>query len=205
MKQITGQKPKTAKFNYPPMKKTNHEQRSREYLSVHEVESLRKAARSIGRNGLRDDTLVMLMFRHALRVSEVITLKWDQIDLKSAYLYVNRIKNGTASTHPLGSVELRALRQLKRRNPHSTYVFLSERQSPLSERTVHYIIARSGEKAKLGFPIHPHMLRHSTGFHLANQGRDTRTIQAYMGHANIKNTVIYTQVSPKRFNDFWKD
>jgi type 1 fimbriae regulatory protein FimB/type 1 fimbriae regulatory protein FimE len=49
------------------------------------------------------------------------------------------------------------------------------------------------------------MLRHSTGFYLANQGQDTRAIQGYMGHANIKNTTIYTELSPQRFNNFWQD
>ena len=70
---------------------------------------------------------------------------------------------------------------------------------------MHQIIARAGELSKIGFTIHPHMLRHSTGFYLANQGHDTRAIQSYRDHANINNTVIYTELSPNRFKDFWKD
>ncbi|MCD8525220.1 MAG: tyrosine-type recombinase/integrase, partial [Gammaproteobacteria bacterium] len=68
-----------------------------------------------------------------------------------------------------------------------------------------HIVARAGEDAGFEFTIHPHMLRHSTGFYLANHGHDTRAIQSYLGHANIKNTVIYTELSPKRFEKFWKD
>ena len=109
------------------------------------------------------------------------------------------------STHPVRGIELRALKTLKRSNPDAAYVFMSERGAPLSDRTVRQIVAKAGEYANLGFTVHPHMLRHSTGFYLANKGEDTRAIQSYMGHANIKNTVIYTELSSKRFNGFWND
>lgn len=187
----------------PPQKPKNIDQRKREYLSDNEVEQLRKAANNQGRHSLRDDTLILLMFRHGLRVSEAIALRWEQVDLKKGHLHVSRLKNGLPSTHPVRGVELRALRQLQRTYPQSPYVFISERQTPLTARTVHHIIARAGEQANLPFTVHPHMLRHSTGFYLANHGHDTRAIQSYLGHANIKNTVIYTELSPNRFKDFW--
>ncbi len=199
------QTPKTAKLQKPPLRKCNNELRTREYLTTPEIYEIRKAARSIGRYGHRDDTLILLMFRHALRVSEVITLRWEQVDLKQGLLHVRRLKNGLPSTHPLRSIELRALRQLKRDYPASPYVFISERNAPLTARTVRYIVARAGQNAQFDFTIHPHMLRHSTGFYLANRGEDTRAIQSYMGHANIKNTTIYTELSPHRFNKFWSD
>ena len=66
------------------------------------------------------------------------------------------------------------------------------------------MIARTGEAAKLPFPIHPHMLRHSTGYKLANDGHDTRSLQHYMGHKNIMHTVRYTEMAPDRFKNFWK-
>jgi type 1 fimbriae regulatory protein FimB/type 1 fimbriae regulatory protein FimE len=165
---------------------------------------LRKAAKSIGRQGHRDDTLVLMMFRHALRVSEAISLRWDQVDLKLGLLHVLRVKNGIPSTHPLRGIELRALRQLKRESSNCSYVFVSERNAPLAARTVHHIVARAGKLVNL-FTVHPHMLRHSTGFYLANEGQDTRAIQSYMGHANINNTIRYTELSPSRFNKFWND
>jgi type 1 fimbriae regulatory protein FimB/type 1 fimbriae regulatory protein FimE len=197
--------PKTATLSKTPQRKRNSDLRAREHLTATEVNELRKAARAVGRKGHRDDTLILLMFRHALRVSETIALRWEQVDLNQALLHVRRIKNGKPSTHPLRGVELRALRQLKRECSDSPYVFISERKAPLTARTVHHIIARAGELAQVGFTVHPHMLRHSTGFYLANKGEDTRAIQSYMGHSNIKNTTIYTELSPQRFNKFFND
>jgi type 1 fimbriae regulatory protein FimE len=66
-------------------------------------------------------------------------------------------------------------------------------------------ISRIGEVAKLPFPIHPHMLRHSTGYKLANDGHDTRALQHYMGHRNIMHAVRYTDMAPDRFKNFWKE
>jgi site-specific recombinase XerD len=200
------QPPFSAKLhNQPPKKPKNKDCRSREYLTHHEVDKLRKTTKIIGRNGQRDDALILMMFRHGLRVGEVIALRWDQVDLQQGLLHVHRLKNGIPSTHPLRGIELRALRQLQRDYFDSTYVFVSERKSPLTDRSVRHIIARAGRLAEFSFTIHPHMLRHSTGFYLANQGHDTRSIQSYLGHANIKNTVIYTEISPNRFKDFWRD
>ena len=195
--------PKSAKLVKKRQK--NIDLRSREYLSIHEIEQIKKAARNCGRHGHRDDTLILLMFRHGLRVGEIITLRWEQVDFQQGFLHVKRIKNGLASTHPLRGVEIRALRKLKRVYNNSVYVFVSERQAPLTKRTVQHIVTRAGRLADLDFTIHPHMLRHSTGFYLANKGHDTRAIQSYLGHANIKNTVIYTALSHQRFNEFWDD
>ena len=82
---------------------------------------------------------------------------------------------------------------------------MTERKGPMTDSTFRKIVGRAGEKAELGMPIHPHMLRHSTGFKLANDGQDTRSIQHYLGHKNINHTVKYTQLSVDRFQDFWPD
>lgn len=206
MSKENSQTPISAKLKKtPPRKPKNTDRRSREYLTDTEIEKLRKAARNIGRHGIRDDAIILLMFRHGLRVSEIIALQWSQIDLQKGLLHVKRVKNSLPSTHPVRGTELRLLRQLLRRYNESPYVFTSERKAPLTDRAIRHIIARAGIAANLPFPIHPHMLRHSTGFYLANLGQDTRAIQSYLGHANIKNTVIYTELSPERFKDFWAD
>ena len=189
----------------PPRKPKNTEVRPREYLTEEEVRQLMKAARSVGRHGHRDATLILLTYRHGLRVSEVIALGWNEVDLRQGRLHVRRLKHGMPSVHPLRGPELRALRQLKRDPVKSSYVFVSERRSPLTDSAVRKLVTRAGRQAGFEFPVHPQMLRHATGYKLANEGHDTRAIQHYLGHKNIQHTVRYTQLSSQRFDDFWKD
>jgi type 1 fimbriae regulatory protein FimE len=129
----------------------------------------------------------------------------DQIELDSGRLHVRRAKGGIDNVHPLSGKEIRALRQLRRENPESRYVFITERSGPATTAGFLKTIARTGEAAKLPFPINPHMLRHSTGYKLANDGHDTRALQHYMGHKNIKHTVRYTEMAPDLLKNFWKD
>ena len=145
-----------------------------------------------------------MMFRHALRVSEAVDLRWEQVDLDRAAFHVTRLKNGKPSPHPLDSITMRALGRLRKNYPQTPYLFVTEQNLLLSSRTAHHIIAQAGKAADLSCTIHPHMLRHSTGFYLANKGIDTRAIQAYMGNANINTTVIYTAMDANRFNNFWR-
>jgi type 1 fimbriae regulatory protein FimB/type 1 fimbriae regulatory protein FimE len=188
-----------------PDRLKNSEYRSREYLTPSETEKLFTAARKLGRHGARDAALLMMAYRHGLRVSELVSLRWDQIDLKQGSIHVSRLKNGVSSVHPLRGPELRALRIVAKEYEGSPYVFCSERGGPMTPDGVRKIITRAGEEAGLGFPVHPHMLRHACGFKLANEGHDTRAIQQYLGHKNIQHTVRYTELSPNRFKDFWKD
>lgn len=189
----------------PPRKPRNAERRSREYLTPTEVEQVMGAAERLGRHGHRDGTMILLAYRHGLRVSELTALRWDQVDLTQGMLHVHRLKSGTPSTHPLHGPEIRALRRLGRDYTQSRYVFTGERKGPLTDSAFRKIVARAGQAAGIPFPVHPHMLRHSTGFKLANAGQDTRAIQHYLGHRNITHTVRYTELSPERFKDFWQD
>jgi type 1 fimbriae regulatory protein FimE len=189
----------------PPKKPINTERRSREYLTPHEVEQVIAAARKVGRHSSRDVTLILLMYRHGLRVTEAVSLRWDAVNLRAGLLHVHRIKHGPPAVHPLRGPELRALRQLRRDYPDTPYLFISERGGPLTDRAVRHIVLRAGEIAGLTFPIHPHMLRHACGFYLANKGIDTRAIQQYLGHCNIQHTVRYTALTPHRFTQFWDD
>ncbi len=128
----------------------------------------------------------------------------DKINHEVARTFI-RLKNGLSTHHPLFCAELRALRQLKRDYPETDYVFMTERKGPITGDTFRKIVLRAGEVAKLGLYVHPHMLRHSAGYKLANDGRDIRSIQHYLGHKNIQNTVQYTEMSATRSKGFWSD
>jgi type 1 fimbriae regulatory protein FimB/type 1 fimbriae regulatory protein FimE len=188
-----------------PLRKPNAELRTREHLAEPEVQKLIDAAKD-NRNGHRDATMILIAYRHGLRASELCDLRWDQVAFSGAVLHVRRRKAGTPSTHPLGSRELRALRKLKRgQEPPSSFVFTSERKVPFSTEGFARMLQRAAKAAGLTIKVHPHMLRHACGFKLANDGRDTRSIQSYLGHKNIQHTVRYTELAPGRFKGFWKD
>lgn len=180
----------------------NEAYRTREYLTEAEIDQLIATAGK-SRNPERDRLLIMMAFRHALRVSELVSLKWEQVDLKAATLHVRRVKGSVSGIHGLDGDELRLLRALRRHDPHAAFVFMSERKAPMSTDGAQKLIERLGEAAGLPFAIHAHMLRHSAGYALAGRGVDTRTIQTLMGHKNIANTVIYTQVADRRVRTIW--
>ena len=163
------------------------------------------AARLRGRYGNRDALLIMLAFRHGFRASELIALRWDQIDFKAGSLHVNRLKRGSPSTHPIRGPEIRLLHMWQHEQDGGTYILTSERGGPMNRINVHHIVVAAAKAAGIEFPVHAHMLRHACGFYLANAGQDTRAIQLYLGHKNIQHTVRYTELSPQRFKDFWKD
>jgi site-specific recombinase XerD len=188
----------------PPRRVANLQRRSREHLTSAEVERLIVVAGKAGRHGVRDSAQILLAYQHGLRVRELVELRWEQVDLQRGTLHVNRKKSRDAASHPMSGRELRALRQLKRAYSESPFLFIIERGGPITEATVQKIVARAGHGVNIGLTVHPHMLRHGTGFYLANNGVDTRTIQAYLGHRNIMHTVRYTQLASNRFRWLWR-
>jgi integrase len=195
----------TVKRTVMPKRGRNGDLRTREYLTEAEVEKLMKAANG-NRHGHRDATMILVAYRHGLRAAELVDLRWDQVDFKTATLHVRRVKQGTPSTHPIVGDELRALRRLQReQEPKLPFVFTSERDAPFATAGFARMIERAGLEAKLSFKPHPHMLRHACGYALANRGHDTRALQAYLGHKNIQHTVRYTELSPTRFKNFWRE
>jgi site-specific recombinase XerD len=196
--------PAVEKRTVTPKRGKNSDLRTREYLTEHEVEMLMATARK-NRHGHRDATMVLIAFRHGLRVSELVDLRWDQVDFAQAVLHVRRVKQGTPSIHPLTGSEMRALRRLQRESEHSAFVFVSERGAPFTTAGFARMMQRVATGTSLKLKVHPHMLRHACGFALANSGHDTRALQAYLGHRNIQHTVRYTELAPDRFKKFWKD
>jgi type 1 fimbriae regulatory protein FimB/type 1 fimbriae regulatory protein FimE len=187
-----------------PRRPTNADLRSREYLTPAEIERLLKAARD-GRWAHRDATLIMVAYRHGLRAIEACELEWSQVEFgRSAALHVRRAKQGKPAVHPIRGDELRMLTALRKAQPDTGYVFTSERGTPFTPDGINRLVKIIGQRAGLPLPVHFHMLRHSCGYKLANDGIDTRAIQDWLGHVSIQHTTRYTALSQTRFKDFWR-
>lgn len=188
----------------PILDKTMQE---RKHLTGHEVEKLLAATKG-SRHAARDRCLLLLMFRHGLRVSEACGLLLSQVDTESRVLHVARLKGGLSTTQPLRGEELRAIKSWlavrAKMKPDTDSFFVSARRTALSRKTAWLAIRHYGEVAGLPLAAHPHMLRHACGFALADQGADTRLIQDYLGHRNIQHTVRYTAANPARFEKLWR-
>ncbi len=181
---------------------TDAHERSKNYLDQAEVERLLEAAKE-GRHGERDYALLLLTYRHGLRVSEAVGLKLGDVNLKEARLWVERAKGSLDTEQPLAGDELRALkRYLATRKDKLPWLFVSERGCQMVRRAVNHMIAAAGKRAGLG-RVHPHMLRHSCGYALANKGQDFRLIQDWLGHRDPKHTSRYTRVAARRFEGVW--
>jgi integrase len=187
----------------PPLRRKDT--RPRKHLTPTEVAALLKAARHSGRYRMRDELAVLLAYRHGLRVSELVSLQWSQLDLRGATITVQRAKGGMATEHPLRSVELRLLGKLRREAPDSAYVLMTERGTPWTTSNFRKVLQRLATVAELPISVNPHALRHACGFYLAGRGVDTRALSHYLGHRSLQSTERYTAQSAARFKDFFRD
>lgn len=178
------------------------------YVTEEDMFKLYKGARKT-RYPLRNKLILMMLYRHGLRETELCETRTDQILLDEARFKVQRIKNGENMTHPIKGDELRLIRDYMkykqgRRGNSLPWFFVSERGTPLTRSSIIKTVATCAVEGGItDRKITPHMLRHGCGFYLANKGTDIRVIQQYLGHKNIKNTVLYTKLTGKQFEGLW--
>ncbi len=183
-------------------KTSDSHERVKDFLNEPEIDLLLKGAKQ-GRHGVRDYLILLMMYRHGLRVSEAINIKLSDLNLKQSRIWIKRLKNGLSVEQPIDGIELRAIkRYLSKRDDSLPWLFISERNQPLTRQSINYIIKVSGKRVGLN-SVHPHILRHSCGYYLANKGYDLRLIQDYLGHRDPKHTVHYTRIAGKRFEGIW--
>lgn len=181
----------------------------RRYLTGKEVQAMMLAARH-GLTGERDYCLILLAFRHGMRISELLGLHYRDLDLNEGRIHICRLKNGFSTIHPLCFDEREAIERWSQERAgwrgasHTDAVFISRRGTPLSRQQAWRIIRTAGVDAGTVTPAHPHMLRHACGYELAERGTDTRLIQDYLGHRNIRHTVRYTASNAARFAGLWE-
>jgi type 1 fimbriae regulatory protein FimB/type 1 fimbriae regulatory protein FimE len=149
-----------------------------------------------GKHKNRDQTAILICFRHGLRESELLALTWEDVDLDQGKIFCQRLKGGYSSYHPLQGDEERRLRRLQREY-NSRWLFPTIIGSPLAPRSFRDKVKQYGRK--LGWRINAHLLRHSCGYHLNAQGLNARWIQDYLGHKSYASTIQYTEVDPDQF------
>lgn len=179
--------------------------KARDYILPREFDRLLSAALSTGRHGHRNYTLILLCYRHGLRLRELMNLQWRVIDLQKKVIRVSRKRKGINSVHPLRPIELQALRKLKKESPKNSYLFTKINGALLSERSVSRIVSEAAVKAGIKIPVNPSTLRRGSGYALANAGHNILELQTYLGHKNIQKTLRYMELPAKPFKNFWKD
>jgi len=181
--------------------------RAKNFLNEAEIASFLKAARK-GRHGVRNFAMMLLAYRHGLRVSELVNMRMPDIDLDTGRLFVRRCKGSLSTSQPMDGDEVRAIRAWLRKRVYapcrnSPLLFLSER-GPMTRQAMNYALATIGKRMKPAMHVWPHCLRHSCGFALANKGHDTRVLQDFLGHRNIRHTQLYTRTAAVRFEGLWR-
>lgn len=187
------------------VKREDESAATRKHVTPAEVVKLRKEVRK-GRNGHRNEAMIYMGYRHGFRVGELVRLKWNQILWEEEDIQIVRSKHGgkddNRDTHPLDNWELKALRALaKAAKEERGWIFRSERKDGgrMTERGFFQIIARAAVRAGFNFPVHPHMLRHGCGYRLNDEGRNMRSIQAWLGHRDISSSQIYCAMAAGYF------
>lgn len=173
-------------------------------LSREDVEKMLKVPNVKCPTGLRNRVALQVMYRAGLRVSEVVNLSIDDLDLKKGYIYVQQGKNSKDRYVPIDEETVTWLKRWLEIKPESEYLFCTLSGGKLSDRYLREVCYRISEKAGVYVndnhkkkKVNPHVLRHTYATELLEEGFNIREVQQVLGHENLNTTMIYTAVRPE--------
>ena len=175
-------------------------------ISVEEIEKLINIIPEKGFKGKRDKALIELLYSSGLRVSEIINLKINEIDLKNGYLKCFG-KGSKERIVPFGSFAkdflIEYIEERNKNNINSDLLFVTKKGKKIVRQEINNILNSYAKKSKLKKKIHPHMLRHSFATHLLERGADLRSVQELLGHVDISTTQIYTHLTKEHLREVY--
>ena len=182
------------------------------YLSQEEVETLLAQPNLEKTLGLRDRTMLEVLYATGLRVTELVSIKARDINLKVGI--IQTVGKGDKERFvPLGDTAKSFIERykeiayplLKKKNPSIPYFFISQKGTPLSRQHFWLLIKKYGQQAGLKSTLSPHVLRHSFATHLLENGADLRSVQIMLGHVSISTTQIYTHITRERLRKIYDE
>lgn len=178
-------------------------------MNLEQIDTLLSQPNKVEDIGVRDHAMLQLMYATGMRVSELVGVKINNLNLDGGYLRVFG-KGSKERIVPMGAVAQRSVQDYidtvrnKKGVPDSEFLFLTARNEPMTRQGFWDRIKYYAKKAGISINVTPHMLRHSFATHLLERGADLRSVQTMLGHADVSTTQIYTHVSATHLKEIYK-
>jgi tyrosine recombinase XerC len=174
------------------------------FLTEEEVKKILEAPQGDDLLGLRDKAILEFLYSTGARISELVSLKIEEVDLISGIAKVKG-KGKKERILPLGDPAIESIkRYLDKRNDNNPYLFVNKRNKPLTDRGVRLIVEKYIKQISLSLKVSPHTFRHSFATHLLNRGADLRSVQELLGHSSISTTQVYTHLTIDRLKRIYE-
>ena len=144
---------------------------------------------------LRAVLMIELLYSCALRVSELVGINFEDIDMDEGFVKVMG-KGGKARFSPMGQTTIDVLKRYIKQRPNcvTNALFINQNNTRISTRTVQNVVKKRALQVGISINVHPHMLRHAAATHFLQSSHDLRTVQEFLGHKSIKSTQVYTHL-----------